>query len=125
MKHMRKSTRYILAAALAYLLLLWLLVAVERAGGDALIDTLPKALWFSLATLTTVGYGDLYPVTAAGRLIGIVFMLFSTGLLALLIGLGYAYVKNFYKAGSKILLTYYFGTDGKPIRCAEGYALSS
>ncbi len=89
---MRKSTRYILAAALAYLLLLWLLVAVERAGGDALIDTLPKALWFSLATLTTVGYGDLYPVTAAGRLIGIVFMLFSTGLLALLIGLGYAYV---------------------------------
>lgn len=89
---MKKSIRYILAAALAYCLLLWLLVLVERAGGNALIDTFPKALWFSVATLTTVGYGDLYPLTAPGRLIGVVFMLLSTGLLALLIGIGYAYV---------------------------------
>ena len=29
----------------------------------------PQALWWSLSTITTVGYGDMYPVTAAGRII--------------------------------------------------------
>ena len=78
---------FILPIALAvYALLLELLVWAER-GGDNPIDTLPKALWYSLVTLTTVGYGDYTPQTLPGRLIGLVFLLMSTGLLALLIGL--------------------------------------
>jgi len=78
---------FILIIALAmYALLLGLLVWAER-GGDNPIDTLPKALWYSLVTLTTVGYGDYTPQTLPGRLIGLVFLLMSTGLLALLIGL--------------------------------------
>lgn len=76
-----------LAGLCAYALLLCLLVWAETAREGALIDSLPRALWYSVVTMTTVGYGDLYPLTPLGRLIGAVFLLVSTGLLALLIGL--------------------------------------
>ena len=82
----RRMKPWIAAAAVGYVLLLCLLVWAESRGEGALIDSFPKALWYSLVTVTTVGYGDLYPVTLPGRLIGLVFLLLSTGLLALLVG---------------------------------------
>lgn len=75
----------LLLAAL-YLLMVILLVAAESGAADANITDLPSALWYSLTTLTTVGYGDTYPVTAQGRVIGVVFQLLSVGMLAFLIG---------------------------------------
>ena len=83
-----KGKKLLLAAAAAalYALLLVLLTAVEKASPEANILSVPMALWYSLTTLTTVGYGDLYPVTAAGRTIGVVFQLMSVGLLTVLIG---------------------------------------
>lgn len=69
----------------AYLLLLRLLVFAEAAAPDATITTMADAVWFSLVTLTTAGYGDFYPVTAGGRLVGTLFLLLSTGLLAVLV----------------------------------------
>jgi voltage-gated potassium channel len=44
-------------------------------------ETWGDALWWSIVTFTTVGYGDLFPVTAAGRLAGVLLLL--TGLAAL------------------------------------------
>ena len=86
MNNKHRKLLILLIALAVYALLLGLLVWAER-GGDNPIDTLPKALWYSLVTLTTVGYGDYTPQTLPGRLIGLVFLLMSTGLLALLIGL--------------------------------------
>ncbi|MCM1188641.1 MAG: ion channel [bacterium] len=63
-----------------------LLVFVESFSPEATITTVGEAAWFSLVTLTTAGYGDYYPVTVLGRIIGVIFLLLSTGLLALLIG---------------------------------------
>ena len=68
-----------------YIGLLELLLALEKGRGGS-IETLSDAWWYSLVTMTTVGYGDRYPVTLGGRLIGTVFLLVSTGLLALFIG---------------------------------------
>ena len=87
MKNNRRKIIYIFLTLAGYTVLLGLLVWAERSREGALIDTLPKALWYSLVTLTTVGYGDLYPHTFMGKLIGFIFLLLSTGLLALVIGL--------------------------------------
>jgi voltage-gated potassium channel len=56
----------------------------ESSNPDAIITTLREALWWSLATITTVGYGDKYPTTIEGQLVAAVLMvtgiaLFSAG----------------------------------------------
>ncbi len=50
--------------------------AVEGDNPAANIRTPGDALWWGIVTITTVGYGDQYPVTSGGRLIGI-FLLFA------------------------------------------------
>jgi voltage-gated potassium channel len=49
-------------------------VAAEDGAKRANLTTYPKALWWSVETATTVGYGDFYPVTLWGRIIGSVVM---------------------------------------------------
>ena len=85
---MKKSIRILLAALAVYLLLLILLLSAEARSPDASIHTLWDAVWFSLITMTTVGYGDLSPVTPAGRVLGLIFALCSIGILTALISLG-------------------------------------
>lgn len=74
-----------LAGGASYLAALGLLTLAERSDPDASIQTLADAFWYSLVTMSTVGYGDLYPVTPAGKLLGVVFILLSLGLLAFLL----------------------------------------
>jgi voltage-gated potassium channel len=45
----------------------------ERHG--ATINSFGKAIWWSITTVTTVGYGDVYPVTDAGRIIAVLLMI--------------------------------------------------
>ncbi|MBU1247098.1 MAG: ion transporter [Proteobacteria bacterium] len=45
-----------------------------------------SALWWAVVTMTTVGYGDLYPVTLAGRLMGVLVMVSGIGLVSTLTG---------------------------------------
>ena len=59
---------------------------VERDAPDATISTASDALWWSYATITTVGYGDVYPVTGSGRLIGVAMLTIGVGLFGVLTG---------------------------------------
>ena len=66
-----------------------LMYMVEGPGSPEAFGSVPRALWWSMATLTTVGYGDVYPITAAGKflasviaLVGIVAVAMPAGILA-------------------------------------------
>lgn len=73
-----------------YLLSLFLLLILMAGAGMALVE--PKTvkgsiwdgMWWAVVTATTVGYGDISPVTVAGRLIAVVLMLMGIGLTATL-----------------------------------------
>ncbi len=58
----------------------------ERQDG-ANIKTAEDAVWWSMATITTVGYGDRYPVTTEGRVIGVILMVAGVSLFGCLSGL--------------------------------------
>lgn len=49
--------------------------------------TIPDAMWWALATLTTIGYGDAVPMTPLGKMFGACVMVFGLGLFALPIGI--------------------------------------
>ncbi|MFI5953399.1 potassium channel family protein [Cryptosporangium sp. NPDC051539] len=55
----------------------------ERLDPDANITTFPDALWWALTTMTTVGYGDRYPVTTQGRWMAGVLMLAGIAILGI------------------------------------------
>lgn len=84
--------RRALAAALIIMLGLLTLSATamyyaERAAQPAVFGSIPSAMWWALATLTTVGYGDVVPITTIGRAIGGMVMIFGLAMFALPIGI--------------------------------------
>lgn len=56
----------------------------ERANPEANIQSYPDALWWAGTTITTVGYGDRYPTTGSGRVVGFGLMLGGIALLGVL-----------------------------------------
>ena len=59
----------------------------ERDAPGANIVTAEDALWWSVVTVATVGYGDRFPVTTEGRLVAVVLMAVGVGLFGTLSGL--------------------------------------
>jgi len=73
------------AASIAYLL--------ERHANPDAFGSIPAALWWAIVTMTTTGYGDVVPLTAAGRILGGVVMMSGILVFALWAGIlatGYA-----------------------------------
>lgn len=58
--------------------------AAERNSPDH--HTLWDGIWWAMSTVTTVGYGDVYPETTLGRIVGIALMIIGIGFVALLTG---------------------------------------
>ena len=61
-----------------------LVLTYESASPDASILTGKDALWYSIVTITTVGYGDFYPVTPGGRLAATFIMFSGVGIIGAL-----------------------------------------
>lgn len=59
---------------------------VER-GHETSFQSIPEAMWWGVATLTTVGYGDVYPLTGLGKILGAMVALLGVGLFALPAGI--------------------------------------
>ena len=79
---MKRNLKLVTGAIGAYAVIVVLLTVVESGADGASIRTIWDAIWYSLITLTTVGYGDLSPVTGVGRVLGIILALCSLGVLS-------------------------------------------
>lgn len=72
-----------------------LMYAVEHTAQPEAFSSIPAAMWWAVATLTTVGYGDVYPVTAWGKFFGSLIAVFGIGMFALPTGvLGAAFLEE-------------------------------
>jgi voltage-gated potassium channel len=60
---------------------------IERQTQPEAFSSIPKAMWWGMATLTTVGYGDVVPHSATGRVFGIVVMFIGIGMFAVPTGI--------------------------------------
>ena len=81
-----------LVAVVSVLLLLLVMTSsmmffAEHQAQPEEFASIPSAMWWSIITLTTVGYGDVFPVTAAGRLLAGVIAIVGIGLFALPAGI--------------------------------------
>ena len=56
---------------------------VEKEAQPENFSSISKALWWGVVTLTTVGYGDIVPVTILGKILGGIVTLLGIGLVAL------------------------------------------
>jgi voltage-gated potassium channel Kch len=62
------------------------ILVTEKNDPNANIKTASDALWWAYVTVTTVGYGDKYPVTNSGRIVGVLLMTIGVGLFGVITG---------------------------------------
>lgn len=74
------SVDYLLVYGLGMVIISATIVTSVESGKESSITSFPDALWWSWVTVTTVGYGDMFPITLAGRMIATMLMLVGIGL---------------------------------------------
>jgi voltage-gated potassium channel len=74
----------ILLAGMVLSVASFLVLQFESRSADANITTGGDAIWWGFVTITTVGYGDFFPVTALGRMVGVFVMFAGVGIIGAL-----------------------------------------
>ncbi len=85
-----KRTELFISLVMVLVLLLMASVVMyflERDAQPEAFSSVPATMWWGVATLTTVGYGDIYPITAYGKLLGGIIAILGVGLFALPAGI--------------------------------------
>ncbi len=59
----------------------------ENEAQPEAFSSIPAAMWWGVATFTTVGYGDVYPITPLGRVLGSFIAILGIGIFALPAGI--------------------------------------
>jgi voltage-gated potassium channel len=79
---------------LSFLFILFVLIFIsfimfyaENSAQPEKFSSIPATLWWGVETLTTVGYGDMVPVTPLGKFLGGLFAIAGVGILALPAGI--------------------------------------
>lgn len=84
-----KKTLFALFFVMGILLILisWGMYLMERKAQPETFSSIPSAMWWTMATLSTVGYGDTVPVTLPGKIFGGIVMLIGIGMFAVPTGI--------------------------------------
>lgn len=91
----RARSTFVVVGLMSLIAVLFATVAVyelERGLPDSNIHSAGDSLWWAFATITTIGYGDHFPVTAAGRVVAVVLVVFGLSFF----GAFTAYVASFF-----------------------------
>ncbi len=64
-----------------------LMYYVENNAQPDRFSSIPETMWWGVATLTTIGYGDMYPITILGKILGSIISIIVIGLFALSTGI--------------------------------------
>lgn len=86
----RKSSQLLSSIFVVLLLMIIASVLMYNIENQAQPDTFDNAfsaLWWAIATFTTVGYGDIYPITAAGKFLSAIIAMLGIGLVAVPTGI--------------------------------------
>lgn len=84
----KKYLRFMRREALGRLIIITICILAVGTAGMAIFErdsvkTVGDAVWWSFVTITTVGYGDLYPSSTGGRIVGVIVMIFGIGFLGM------------------------------------------
>ena len=81
-----KSIPILIAVTTVLMILIMgaVILEIERFAPGSHITTPSDALWWALVTVTTIGYGDVYPVTTEGRLVAGVLIVFGVAMISAL-----------------------------------------
>lgn len=74
----------LVAALILVFTIAWLVLLAEQNAPNANIKTYHDAVWWAFVTITTVGYGDFYPVTGWGQSFAVILMFFGLGIIGVL-----------------------------------------
>jgi len=84
---LREKTPELMVILLAVIIMLVitssLMYFVEHEAQPDAFASIPATMWWGVATLTTVGYGDIYPITPLGKVLGAAIAMMGIGLFAL------------------------------------------
>jgi len=81
----RKIIVFISAVFILAILFGSLMYAIE--GGNNGFSSIPRSIYWAIVTLTTVGYGDISPVTPLGQIVAVIIMIMGYGIIAIPTGL--------------------------------------
>ncbi len=85
-----KEEQLIMSIVLMFILLVissCLIYFLEHEIQPDVFDSIPSALWWGVVTLSTVGYGDIYPITPLGKIVASITSILGVGIFALPAGI--------------------------------------
>ncbi|TLX67820.1 MAG: two pore domain potassium channel family protein [Thaumarchaeota archaeon] len=91
---MNRTIYLFITFGLIILLGTFVMYGIESQVPNSKIKTLLDALWWCVATVTTVGYGDIVPISNIGRMVALFYMFFGISMIAILLSV---ITNTFYK----------------------------